>query len=222
MPTPNLSQNPDPSPGPGPGRQDMVTARLTLPRLALESILAPAGLPPWEELPRGMEPGYAALAQIGNNYTDIWIVHFQNTRPYPLAEQDGSRRLLPLSRYAEYENEIQERLETRRALTRQLAQELIVARRVLELPETLTPLELARALAPELNASYALAPAPTKEQFMAALPTADLKLADPPLLYNNGECPADWQEQAEERYDQCIRRAGGRRAANLHQTYPAP
>ena len=220
MPISNLNQNPDPRPSPG--RQDMVTARLTLPRLALESILAPAGLPPWEELPRGMEPGYAALAQIGNNYTDIWIVHFQNTRPYPLAEQDGSRRLLPLSRYAEYETEIQKLMETRRALTRQLAQELILARQVLEMPETLTPQELARALAPELTASYALAPAPTKEQFMAALPAADLKLADPPLLYNNGECPADWKEQAAERYDQCIRRAGGRIAAALHQTYPAP
>ena len=197
----------------------MLLIRLSLPRLSLKNLLALAALPPWEELPPGAEPGYAALAQLGNNYTELWTIHYRNTRPFPLAEKNGAQRLLPLHRWPDYEAQMRERQERRHALRHALAHELITARRVLELPETgQTPRELAQALAPELEVHYTLSPAPTKEQFLAQLQAADpseaLQQAEPPLLYSSGEYPADWREQAVERYYEAINR--------VHRTLRSP
>ena len=195
----------------GPGRTDMLLVRLSLPRLSIKNILGLAALPPWEELPSGAEPGYAALAQLGNNYTELWTIHYRNTRPFPLAEKNGAQRLMPLRRWPDYEAQMRERQERRHALRHALANELITARRVLELPETgQTPQQLAQALAPELAVSYTLSPAPTQEQFMAQIsadpePSA-FQQAEPPLRYPNGEYPADWREQAAERYAEAIYR----------------
>lgn len=71
-----------------------------------------AGLPSKEALPQGYIPAKKELDLIVQSYFDLWILYFNNTRPYPLDEA-GRRRLRPLARYEEYRRRRGELIEIR-------------------------------------------------------------------------------------------------------------
>ena len=181
----------------------MLTAHLKLKAPELTIILARAGLPPKQQLPQGCLPGKSSLAQIQNNHIDLWTAHFQNTRPYPLYESNGSRRLLPLHRYAEYQNRIQSLTEQRHALRRGLAAKLLLARRELQIDADLPSEQPVQRLTEELADVRFCQPTPTLERFLFEPPGK----AEPPILYRNGDYPPDYPELAAARYQEAIARA---------------
>lgn len=123
------------------------------------------------------------MEQIQNNHIELWTAHFQNTRPYSLDESNGARRLLPLSRYGEYQTRIQTLTEQCHALRRRLAAELPLARRELQIDADI-PLEpLAQRLDAELTFVRFCQPTPTLERFLDEPPGK----AEPPILYRNGD-----------------------------------
>ena len=81
---------------------DTLTAYLKVKPLELVGLLELAGLPSKEALPQGYIPAKKELDQIVQSYFDLWILYFNNTRPYPLDEAGHRRRLRPLARYEEY------------------------------------------------------------------------------------------------------------------------
>ena len=81
-------------------RADMLTAYLKVNHLELVVLLELAGLPSKEALPQGYIPAKKELGLIVQSCFDLWILYFNNTRPYPLDEA-GHRRLRPLARYEE-------------------------------------------------------------------------------------------------------------------------
>ena len=184
-------------------RTDMLTAHLKLKAPELTIILARAGRPPKEQLHPGRIPGQTSLDQIQNNHIDLWTAHFQNTRPYPLDESNGSRRLLPLHRYAEYQNRIQTLTEQLRVLHRGLAAELLLARRELQTGTDLPLEELTQQLTQELTVVRFCQPTPTLERFLSEPPGA----TDPSLLYRNSGYPPDYRELVTARYREAISHA---------------
>lgn len=181
-------------------RTDMLTAYLKIETLELTRLLALAGLPPKEALPQGYIPAKKELDLIIQSHFDLWILYFNNTRPYPLDEAGHRRRLLPLSYYEEYRRRLEELIEIRHDLRLQLARDLLQIRRETEIRDNLSPEELNRRLADEMAVEHRYEPTPTLERFLKQPPGK----AEPPILYRNGEYPPDYRQRAEERYNRAI------------------
>ena len=183
-------------------RTDMLTAYLKVKPLELVVLLELAGLPSKEALPRGYIPAKKELDLIIQSYFDLWILYFNNTRPYPLDEA-GRRRLLPLSYYEKYRRRLGELIEIRHDHRRQLARELLQIRREMEIRDDLSSGELNRRLADEMAVEHRYEPTPTLDRFLEEPPGK----AEPPILYRNGEYPPDYRQQAAERYNRAIAQA---------------
>lgn len=181
-------------------RTDMLTAYLKVNPLELVVLLELAGLPSKEALPQGYIPAKKELDLIVQSYFDLWILYFNNTRPYPLDEAGHRHRLLPLSRYEECRHRLEELIGMRHARRRQLARELLQIRREMEIRDDLSQEELNRRLAGEMAVIRFYEPTPTLERFLEEPPGK----AEPPILFRNGEYPPDYRQQATERYNRAI------------------